>query len=155
MSGASSALFFCGSIFLCCFPTPDPMFGKKTSKGPSSSRGGGHQVVVQPVVMDQRRNGYDEDDDDDDEDDESSGDDGSYEDEEEEEERRPPAKKNSMVSKNGDKITDDDFNFETPRDGTSRVETKERILADGTRRVDEITYHPDGRKTIKTKSYND
>jgi hypothetical protein len=147
MSGAASALYFCGCLFLCCFPTPDPMFGRKQSKGPPSSSGG-HQTIVQPVVVNQRGNGgdweYDE------EEEESAGEEESYD-----EEPASPTRKASMVSRNGDKITDDDFDFDTPTEGTSRVDYKERTLANGMRQVDEITYYPDGTKSIKTKSYDD
>lgn len=153
MSGASSALFFCGCLFLCCFPTPDPMFGPKQYKGPPA-RGTQENIVIQPVVIDQRRNPRDYDYEEE-EYEESSAEDEDEDDESYDEEApRQPTKKNSMVSNTGDKITDDDFNFESPTEGTSRVDYKERTLPDGTRQVDEITYHPDGTKTIKTKSYD-
>lgn len=110
--------------------------------------------MIQPVVIDQRRNPRDYDYEEE-EYEESSAEDEDEDDESYEEEApRQPTKKNSMVSNTGDKITDDDFNFESPTEGTSRVDYKERTLPDGTRQVDEITYHPDGTKTIKTKSYD-
>ncbi len=139
MCGASSALYFCACLFLCCFPTPDPLCGRRAAKkGPPSRQ---QKVVIQPIVIDQNSGQvqYDHENEE-------------YDDEEED----PPAprKKNSIMSLNGDKITDDDFNFEAPKDESARVDYREITLPDGRRQVEETTYHPDGTKSTKTRTYD-
>lgn len=145
LSGVASTLFFCACCFLCCFPTPDPMCAKRRPTRTKQDNNGQGNVIIQPVVVDQRANNgdyeeeyYEEDDDED----------KSYE-----EQPRSPKKKASKASNSGDFVTDDDFDFETPMEGTSRIEYKERTLPNGTKVVDEITYHPDGRRTVKKNRY--
>lgn len=100
--------------------------------------------MIQPVVVDKqssaKSNGglvYEED----------------FGDEPDDDGRSAPTRKLSRISQNGDKISDDEFNFDTPTDGTKQVEYKETTLPDGTTQVDEITYHSDGTKTVKTQKY--
>lgn len=139
MSGASSALYFCASLFLCCFPTPDPLFGKRTPKKRPTARE--PNVIVQPIVIDQTGGHLQKNDNDE------------YDDEEED--PPVPRKTSSMISrKNADKITDDDFDFEVPRDDADRVDYREITLPDGTRQVHETTYHSDGTKSTKTRMYD-
>lgn len=142
LSGVSSALYFCACLFLCCFPTPDPLFGKHpTKKRPSPSEQ--QKVVIQPIVINQTGgSGY--------------GQEMQYNEEYDDEELNitVPKKKSSIISQNGDKITDDDFNFKVPIDESDRMDVKEVTLPDGTRQVEETTYHADGRKSKKTRKYD-
>lgn len=69
------------------------------------------------------------------------------------EEPQSPSKKFSKIKYKADKVTDDDFNFEAPTTDAPRVEYKETTLPDGTRKVVETTYNPDGTTSKKTKKY--
>lgn len=120
MCGTASALYFCACLFLCCFPSPEPYFNRSEPPKPTPVANP-HKVVVQPVVVDNVRGGgdgawdYDEENDD-------GGDDGDYEEEQSYEEEEAPSKKVSKKKKGDDKISDDDFDFEVPTGGTSRIE---------------------------------
>lgn len=144
MSGISSALYFCACLFLCCFPTPDPLLRKREVKTRPPS-GGEQNVVVQPIIIDQTgemrqidpqsENFYD------------------HDDHQQYQQSPTPSKKLSKRSYKADKVTDDDFNFDAPSSDAARVDYKETTLPDGTRKVVETTYHPDGTTSKKTKKY--
>lgn len=139
MSGIASALYFCACLFLCCFPTPDPVFGKKEVKTRPPS-GGGQNVVVQPIIV-ENRGGVREVD---------PRDENYYYDEDEQSQSQS---KKSKISYKADKVTDEDFNFDAPSNDAARVDYKEITLPDGTRKVEETTYHPDGTTSKKTRKY--
>jgi len=120
LCGISSVFYFSACLFLCCFPSPEPYCNRSEPK--SKPVRPPTKVVVQPVVMNGEGawdHNEEEDEDGDEQGDSEKGSD-------EEEPAAPPSKKASKrmskASKDDYKITDDDFDFEVPSEGTHRVE---------------------------------
>lgn len=129
LSGTSSALYFLACVFLCMFPSPKPIFGRRRRKSKDSPESrSDDNVVIQPIIINQRssRKGGDWEGNEED-DDAFSNDDGRRE-----APISPTKKGASFANRGADKVTDDDFDFEAD-DSSSHVEY----------------YNPDG--TISTK----